>query len=607
MTQQHTQHIYCLDVLKAFAIIAVVLFHSGFMDSGYLGVDVFFVISGYFATISLSKRIWGTHSLKEETQVYFQFELNRVSRLLPLILLASTLCMVVGYFFWADDSYESLTQSVIASNLFANNILECLVGGDYWRGGAQFDPLMHTWYVGVLMQFYLIYPLLFFIAKADKKTPRRTFSILLISLFVVSLCVFIGESDSARKFYLLPARFFELAAGGIIALVPSYDSSILKLRKASVYSLYAVLIVLLSVPLPVLPANVKLLLVVIITSVLVHSSDVLENKVTGNQVVAKIGLASYSIYIWHQVILAFYKSMISSRYTAVGFLGCLLVIIFVSFLSYRFIEKPVMTWLSAPRKRAAFYASYGALFVVLNIVTMLIYLHAGVVRDIPELDVNFNTPKRGKNIAYTSRGNNYNKSFETQKPHWLVIGNSFGLDFINVILESDVADSVELSFFRKESYKEIQKEDRFRDADRVFIAFKDITEEKVKDIEIRCLAGGQSLENVYIVGEKYYGENINLIYSRHYRKDYFQTKVLLPEYLIEKNIRFREKYGDRYLDLISLVCQDNNKIPAFTEDRMFVSWDCLHLTPAGAKYFGSKIQWEKYLFSSAHSPGNVVR
>ena len=69
------------------------------------------------------------------------------------------------------------------------------------------------------------------------------------------------------------------------------------------YSLYAVLIVLLSVPLPVIPANVKLLLVVIITSILVHSSDVLENKVTGNQVVAKIGLASYSIYIWHQFVI----------------------------------------------------------------------------------------------------------------------------------------------------------------------------------------------------------------------------------------------------------------------------------------------------------------
>ena len=574
-----------LDVLKAIAIIAVVLFHSGFMDYGYLGVDIFLVISGYLTTRSLLKK-----------PQYFQFLLNRAVRLLPLVLLAGTVSMIAGYFFFIDDSYESLTQSVVASNFFANNVVELLARGNYWRGDAQFDPLMHTWYVGLLMQFYVVYPLLFYAAGLDKRNPRRTLTTLLAVLSVLSFALFLGDSGSSRSFYLLPARFFEMGAGGLIALAGvSFGKDGNRIvSRVFVYAAYACLLALFFVPSAYIPAAVKRFLAVALTSVLVMSPEILENKVTGNPLLGAVGVASYSIYIWHQVILALYRNTIDCTFGVVSYLSCLLVIAGVSFLSYRFVEQANLRLLATKKGKRAFYVSYGTLFVLLNVVTLLIYFHAGIVRDIPELGVEYAHPKRGAHIAYTARGNQYNKPFETEKRHWLVIGNSFGLDFVNMILESDIADSVEVSFCRKESYRDKGNEERFRTADKVFISYLGLDEELARDIEIRCLAGGLQREDIIIVGEKYFGGNVNLIYSRRFRKDYFQTSVPLPESYVKKNDRSRELYGSRFLDLFALTCPDGKDVPVFSDDHALLSWDGLHLTPAGARTLGSKISWEKY-------------
>ena len=98
---------------------------------------------------------------------YFGFELSRIVRLLPPLIIAGIVCMAVGFFVMIDDTYESLSQSVIATNFFGNNVIELIATGDYWAADKLFSPLMHTWYVGLVMQFYLVYPLIFYIAKND--------------------------------------------------------------------------------------------------------------------------------------------------------------------------------------------------------------------------------------------------------------------------------------------------------------------------------------------------------------------------------------------------------------------------------------------------------
>ena len=185
MTSQRSA---CLDVLKAIAIIAVVLYHSGFLKSGYLGVDVFLVIAGFLTTRNLEKRVWSP-DVSGGRKWYLSFVSSRVIRLLPVLLVAGLLAMVIGWVTMLPDDYENLSESVIATNLFGNNILAAITTGNYWDVANDYKPLMHTWYVGLLMQIYLVYPLLFCLAKLDKTAPGKTRSL---------FCYAFGLADSYR-------------------------------------------------------------------------------------------------------------------------------------------------------------------------------------------------------------------------------------------------------------------------------------------------------------------------------------------------------------------------------------------------------------------------
>ena len=182
------------------------------MKHGYLGVDVFLVINGYLITKSLYNKVLKNEEASFGT--YFNFEISRIDRLLPVLLVAGMVCMALGFWAMLPDDYENLSESVVATNLFANNILAAITTRNYWDVVNEYKPLMHTWYVGVVMQFYLVYPVLFFLAKLNKKNPQNTLLVLLSSLAAVSLLVFFLTDDAAQRFYYLPSRFFEFAGGG---------------------------------------------------------------------------------------------------------------------------------------------------------------------------------------------------------------------------------------------------------------------------------------------------------------------------------------------------------------------------------------------------------
>ena len=129
---------------------------------------------------------------------------------------------------------------------------------------------MHTWYVGVIMQFYLVYPILFYIAKLFKKNPQKTLSVLVGVIGVFSLFLFFITTDVAQRFYYLPSRFFEFAAGGLIALSRTSQSKTeFHIPKWVVHSCYAILLALFFVNKEFFPSNIKLVLVVILSRILV--------------------------------------------------------------------------------------------------------------------------------------------------------------------------------------------------------------------------------------------------------------------------------------------------------------------------------------------------
>jgi peptidoglycan/LPS O-acetylase OafA/YrhL len=580
-----------IDVLKAFAIIAVVLYHSGFMTFGYLGVDLFLVINGYLITKSLSTRLY-TNNTKAVSE-YLGFEISRIVRLLPVLLVAGIVCMALGFWAMLPDDYENLSESVIATNLFCNNILSAITTKNYWDVVNEYKPLMHTWYVGVVMQFYIIYPILFFLAKLDKKNSERTLLVMTSTLAVVSLLIYFGVTDVAQRFYYLPSRFFEFAVGGIVALTwkPKYGEQ--SFQSWFVYVCYAIILAMMAVNKEIIPANLKLVAVVALSVVLVMSSNTLENKVTGNSVLTKIGAASYSIFVWHQVLLAFYRYTISSHFTIASYSLLIIAVAVLSWLTYQFIEQKTNVWLKEKNRKVGFYTITIILFISLTGFSGYIYQKGGVVRDVPELYISKSEQMNHK--SYNDKIYLYNKPFETNKKHWLVVGNSFGRDFANVILESPVADKVELSYIYIDNYRNPEYSERFSSADRIFLSSLGTDEETISEMELHCQINGFDVDKLIIVGTKNFGASNGQFYIKRNRPDYFEQRTRMEKGYMETNTRLKTLYGERYLDLIGLVINEDGSMPVFTPDHHFVSQDCRHFSMGGAKWFATLIDWNKYL------------
>ena len=194
-----------IDLLKGLAIMAVVLYHAGWCKSGYLGVDVFFVLNGYLVVPKVMQEI------SDGRFKYLLFLEKKVYRLLPLVLIICGLSLAIGYWGMLPGDYRYLSEEMMAASVFMNNILQAFTTQNYWTA-IYHKVLMHTWFVGALMQFYILFPLLMMLLK-------RLIQMGFIVLTLLSLLLYLLPIDSiGNKYYLLPYRFFELTVGGMVAI-----------------------------------------------------------------------------------------------------------------------------------------------------------------------------------------------------------------------------------------------------------------------------------------------------------------------------------------------------------------------------------------------------
>jgi peptidoglycan/LPS O-acetylase OafA/YrhL len=247
-----------IDGLRALAVLAVILFHFGFLPNGYLGVDIFFVISGFLITGSLYQNV------KENQLSIREFYLRRIRRIIPLVLFITILSIIIGVFVMLPDDLENLAESAFATTLFANNILQAITVKDYWNVINDFKPLMHTWSLGIEEQYYFLYPVIYFIFSGRK---IKYILPILIFITVISLALyFMPVFSNAAKFYYLPFRFFELSLGGITAILLK-DNIIDIGRSGSLLSLLflSIVTVLLVFKFDFIPDSLRLCLIVIST------------------------------------------------------------------------------------------------------------------------------------------------------------------------------------------------------------------------------------------------------------------------------------------------------------------------------------------------------
>ncbi|KAA0676810.1 acyltransferase family protein [Roseomonas genomospecies 6] len=327
-----------IDGLRAVSILVVLLFHAKFslFSGGYIGVDVFFVISGYLiGSIILSDARRGTFSLAT-------FYVRRIRRILPALFAALAVTAALSLTLLSPQELKSFSQNLAATALFSSNIVYYLKSG-YFENAAEMNPLLHTWSLGVEQQFYIVFPLLLL---ALLHRGRSVWIAVLLAAAAASfaLGVFLVRDHPTAAFYLLPPRLWELVLGALLAFgaVPDIRGragrelasalgvalilvSVFALTEATAFPGYAAL-------LPCLGA-----------ALVIHAGrtgPTAVGAVLTLRPVVFIGLISYSMYIWHwplMVFARFHKGRdLSTRETLV----LLVAITAVSVLSWRFIEVP---------------------------------------------------------------------------------------------------------------------------------------------------------------------------------------------------------------------------------------------------------------------------
>lgn len=577
---------YRIDALKAIAIIAVVFYHfgGGYLTYGYLGVDIFFVVSGYFMMKSISK------AMQENTFSYWKFIVGRVARLWPLVLIMSTLALIIGYFVMLPDDLENMSESVIASNVFANNILSCITTRNYWDIANVFKPLMHTWYLGVLMQAYVLLPIIYLVVFKLTKGNMNAVKVSVMAITLISLIAYLlPVATSAEKFYYLPFRAFELTLGGLVVFAPKIRAIKERFIHISETICLGVILFLLSSNIAYPLASIKLLFVVFATAVLLYMFVNTEEKpIKIVKVLSYVGRASLSIYLCHQIVVAYMYYAVTERTDLYTMLIFIAVVSVLSAVIYLFVEKP----LGLVVKRNVMYVLIPSIAMCLltSIVSGVIFLQAGVVRDVPELGIDKTNIHRGMHAEYCDIPYSWDKDFSnSEKVKVVVIGDSFGRDWANILNESSISDKIEISYIYPRS-KEVYEENKERllEADVVFRTISSSTADVSDDLPNMI-----SDDKLYVVGYKNFGSSNGIIYSRRKSADYFEKTVILDEEVLRNNQILSERYGDHYIDMIGAVQDKDGSVRVFTDNHYFISQDCRHLTKFGAQYYAKimDLQW----------------
>ncbi len=337
-----------VDGLRAFAVIAVIInhFNKEILPGGYLGVDIFFVISGYVITSSLLKR--PKENFKDFIIGFYE---RRIKRLIPALALNVIIISILIHLFIQNAG--GYYKMGIFSLFGLSNLHIVSLAGGYWGFNALMNPFTQTWSLGVEEQFYFLFPLLAWVsgfARKDKFGVRNLF-LLLGFLATISCLAFIGfySTYPAATYFLMPTRFWEMATGSLIFLGIQKHVAIEK----SLEKIPPILVLILIISVMYLPISagvISTIAVVILTSTLIVclKEKTIAYRVFTNSKVIYIGLISYPLYLWHWGIITLARWSIGINQVTIAPL--LLIIILLSVLSYELIEKRTRRIQWAPKK-----------------------------------------------------------------------------------------------------------------------------------------------------------------------------------------------------------------------------------------------------------------
>ena len=383
-----------IDGLRAVAVLPVIFFHGGLfgVTGGYVGVDIFFVISGYLITSIILEEI------EDNRFSILNFYERRARRILPALSVVLVLTTIAAFILMPANLLKSYSQSLVSVTTFSSNVFFYLTSG-YFSTASDEKPLLHTWSLAVEEQYYIFFPVLlsalWFIGKKN-----LTLLISLLSISSILLAQYLSEKQAVdANFYLIFSRAWELFAGSLLAITSIHQFSTSKSHKdvlggiGLALIIYSILFFNKQTPFP----SVYTLVPVIGTVLIIAFSDssTVIGKFLANKLFVSIGLISYSLYLWHQPLFAFLRMKTIGKPSEALIISAIVATFILSVLSFKYIETPFRNRKTFTRKRIfQFSAASIGVFLLIGLSGHILKGYEGRFNESIYLETAQPSPKR---------------------------------------------------------------------------------------------------------------------------------------------------------------------------------------------------------------------
>lgn len=613
-----------IDGLRAIAVLAVILYHFKvpFFTGGFVGVDVFFVISGYLITKGiLSQQDEGRFKLGE-------FYTRRVRRLIPALLFTIAVSYALSALLFSPNDFKQMSGSTVYALTGISNIFFWLESG-YFDSAAIVKPLLHTWSLSVEIQFYALWPIILLSTYRLTKSALPTAAIFLLGSAVA---YYFLRVDAVGAFFLTPFRIHEFLAGSLVVFLERKNIS-----PSIKGTLYLIGLALVITPIfiydsekTLFPGLAALPPIVGAGLMILSGGAATTAGIFKSWPAIKIGEISYSLYLVHWPIYVFASYIFMQGLSAHEILILMCITFIAAIALYYFIEKPFR----APRKTSI--SGSGFALASLGCSTALIVIASsswgqnGWEWRVPEeirTITNIDKPLLDKYTWNLHNALNERAGFEIgeNKEKILIIGDSQAADVVNMLNESGYAKTLDIVsriivtdcatpliqndeadvFFRKINTLTIKRpelvtpcidkiaratdEGLLKSADRIFIAM--LWRPFAADHNIKAIKKIVSMTNakVYVIGRKdLVKSSIDIASSlgrtagiNHYAARFNNPDVAKTSKLLS------QVNGARFVDMMKITCPKKDSCIVLTDENRPIFFDNAHFTREGAKYVGS--------------------
>ena len=629
-----------IDGLRAIAVLAVIFYHAqliffgqNFFKGGFIGVDIFFVISGYLITSLILKELEYTGKFS-----FSYFYERRARRILPALIFVIIVSLPFGWFYLLSESFIEFLKSIFYSLGFSSNFYFHYSGLQYGTEDGLLKPFLHTWSLSVEEQYYIFFPIV--LITIYKFFRKYLLSVLYIGFFISLLIADWGSKNfSSVTFYFLHTRMWELIAGSLLAY---FEISRKGRSNNSKLNLILPFLGILLIAHAIIFFNDQMfhpsfytispILGVSLIIWFANKNEII-TKILSSRIFVSIGLVSYSMYLWHYPIFAFarIKNNIPSQYDKFEWIFLTLIL---SAITYFFIEKFFRN------KKTNFLKIFSIFLFTLIIIFSSLFV---IYKSKNHFNVTSVIKKNISEKVLFLRNDHYKfrksyspenfKKTPKQKKKVLIIGNSIGEDFFKIFY-------LNKEFFKEYDFELISLKVRDRNSNyqvrcleqlikqniticEKYEFTKNISEQFLKS-EIIVLSTLWTEEDIISLEKlipliKSKNKKVILISQQMYMKTYTSYKFNpLDHYVhinkkppnkedlkkIEKDVyknldkalnqrlvSISKKFNVKYLNIEEIQCNQNDKLcELITPDGYKIYWDPIHITEEGAKYLGKKIK-----------------